>query len=93
MASAGRNVRGSTWWQTSSQCRRARRSRRGRRTSRRADRAAAEVPQRSGNARGWDVGTLSSGDFGTDKLATFRYHVTVPGLTFFPTGASGAGVG
>ena len=24
----------------------------------------------AGTRRGWDVGTLSSGDFGTDKLAT-----------------------
>jgi hypothetical protein len=34
--------------------------------------------------RGWDVGTLSSSAFGSDRLATFRYHVAVPNLVFFP---------
>lgn len=28
--------------------------------------------------RGWDVGSLSDGDFGTDKLSTFRYFIKVP---------------
>jgi hypothetical protein len=35
--------------------------------------------------RGWDVGTLSSNVIGADRLATFRYQVTVPSLIFFPT--------
>ena len=33
--------------------------------------------------RGWDVGTLSSASFGADRLATFRYRVSVPNLLFF----------
>ncbi|KAH8645562.1 peptidase S8/S53 domain-containing protein [Tricladium varicosporioides] len=28
--------------------------------------------------RGWDVGSLTTADFGTDRLAKFRYHVQVP---------------
>jgi len=35
--------------------------------------------------RGWDVGTLASSAVGADRLATFRYHVSVPALTFSPT--------
>ena len=31
------------------------------------------------------MGTLSSSAIGQDRLATFRYHVTVPSLLFFPT--------
>jgi hypothetical protein len=38
----------------------------------------------SATRRGWDVGTLSSGDFGQDRLATFRYHIAVPNLVFLP---------
>ena len=34
--------------------------------------------------RGWDVGTLSSAVFGSDRLATFRYRVAVPALILFP---------
>jgi hypothetical protein len=30
------------------------------------------------------VGTISSSVIGQDRLATFRYHVTVPNLIFFP---------
>src|SRR3982751_5678811 len=69
MASAGRNVRGSTWWQD---------------VSRGVDaQSGVQIAQqrRFRNApasrRGWDVGTLSSGDFGQDRLATFRYRVGV----------------
>jgi hypothetical protein len=35
--------------------------------------------------RGWDVGTLSSAAIGPDRLATFRYRITVPGSILFPT--------
>jgi hypothetical protein len=35
--------------------------------------------------RGWDVGTLSSPGIGPDRLATFRYRITVPGSILFPT--------
>jgi hypothetical protein len=33
---------------------------------------------------GWDVGTLSSSVIGADQLATFRYHVTMPSVLWFP---------
>lgn len=86
MASAGRNVRGGTWWQDV--------------VSRVDGRdGAGAVDAQAGVAIaqqrrwrdapatrcGWDVGTLSSGVIGTDRLATFRYHVAVPILMFFPT--------
>ncbi len=86
MASAGRNVRGSTWWQD---------------VSSRVDArdGAGAVDAQAGVAiaqqrrwrdapatrRGWDVGTLSSGVVGADRLATFRYHMVVPNRVFFPT--------
>ena len=31
------------------------------------------------------MGTLASADFGSDRLATFRYRVSVPALLFQPT--------
>jgi hypothetical protein len=86
MASAGRNIRGSTWWQDVV-------------NNVDARDGAGAVDAQAGVAvaqqrrwrdapatrRGWDVGTLSSGVVGQDRLATFRYHVTVPRLVFFPT--------
>src|SRR4030095_5691430 len=33
---------------------------------------------------GWDVGTVSSSVIGSDRLATFRYRVSVPLLLFAP---------
>ncbi len=85
MAAAARNVNGSTWWQD---------------VVNRVDgrdgagavdaQAGVLVAQQRrwrdapGTRRGWDVGTLSSSAFGSDRLATFRYHVTVPNLVFFP---------
>jgi len=86
MASAGRNVRGATWWQD---------------VVNRVDgrdgagavdaRAGVTIAQqrRARNApatrHGWDVGTLATADFGADRLATFRYRVVVPSGIFFPT--------
>jgi hypothetical protein len=85
LASAGRNVRGNTWWQDVG-------------SGVDARDGAGAVDAQSGvliaqqrrsrgapaTRRGWDVGTLASGDFGQDRLATFRYHVAVPGQLFFP---------
>ena len=85
MASAGRNVRGSTWWQDVV-------------SGVDARDGAGAVDAQAGvliaqqrrfrdapaTRRGWDVGTLSSSVIGPDRLATFRYHVTVPNLIFFP---------
>jgi hypothetical protein len=85
MAAAGRNVRGNTWWQDVVSDVDAR------------DGAGAVDAQagvliaqqrRFRNApatrRGWDVGTLASADFGSDRLATFRYRIAVPSSIFFP---------
>jgi hypothetical protein len=85
MASAGRNVAGSTWWSD---------------VASRTDSSdgAGAVDAESGvriaqqrrwrgapaTSRGWDVGTLASADIGSDRLATFRYHVQVPSLFWFP---------
>lgn len=86
MAAAGRNIQGSTWWPDV--------------VSRVDGRdGAGAVDAQAGVAiaqqrrfrdapatrRGWDVGTISSGVIGPDRLATFRYHITVPNLIFFPT--------
>jgi hypothetical protein len=85
MASAGRNVRDNTWWNDVI-------SRVDARDGAGAADAQAGVliaQQRRfrdapATRRGWDVGTLSSGSFGADRLATFRYRVVVPNLLFFP---------
>lgn len=85
LASAGRNVAGSTWWSDVAS-----------RTD--ASDGSGAVDAESGvriaqqrrwrnapaTARGWDVGTLTSADIGPDRLATFRYHVQTPRFTFFP---------
>jgi len=86
MASAGRNVRGSTWWQD---------------VVNRVDGrdGAGAVDAQSGVAiaqqrrwrdapatrRGWDVGTLTSSIVGADRLATFRHRVAVPARILLPT--------
>ena len=86
LASAGRNVANGTWWHD---------------VVARTDAAdgAGAVDAQAGVAiaqqrrwrdapatrRGWDVGTLASSAVGADRLATFRYHVSVPALTFSPT--------
>lgn len=83
MASAGRNVRDNTWWNDVI-------SRVDARDGAGAADAQAGVliaQQRRfrdapATRRGWDVGTLSSGAFGADRLATFRYRVAVPHLLF-----------
>jgi hypothetical protein len=86
MAAAGRNVSGSTWWQDVVS-----------RTD--ASDGAGALDARAGmliaqqrrwrdapaTRRGWDVGTLSSGVVGNDRLATFRYHVAVPAILGLPT--------
>lgn len=85
LASAGRNVAGGTWWQDVVS-----------RTD--ASDGAGALDAASGVAiaqsrrwrdapatrRGWDVGTISSSVIGSDRLATFRYHVQVPALLLLP---------
>jgi len=83
IASAGRNVRGGTWWQDVV-------SRTDGRDGAGAVDARAGVAiaqqRRSRNApasrHGWDVGTLSTSVVGRDGLATFRYRVAVPRFLF-----------
>jgi hypothetical protein len=86
LAAAGRNVEDQTWWQDVV-------------ADTDASDGAGAVDAAAGVAiaqqrrwrdapatrRGWDVGTLSSGVVGADRLATFRYRVSVPWLLFFPT--------
>lgn len=86
LASAGRNVSGSTWWNDVSS-----------RTD--ASDGAGAVDAQAGvriaqqrrwrdapaTSRGWDVGTLASADVGADGLATFRYRVQLPLLLLSPT--------
>lgn len=85
MAAAGRNVRGNTWWQDLIG------GVDGRDGSGAVDAQSGvliaqqrRLRNSSATRRGWDVGTLASADFGTDRLATFRYHVVVPNLIFSP---------
>jgi hypothetical protein len=86
LASAGRNVDDQTWWQDVV-------------AGTDASDGAGAVDAEAGVAiaqqrrwrfapatrRGWDVGTLSSADIGSDRLATFRHRVVVPNLLWFPT--------
>jgi len=86
MASAGRNIRGGTWWNDVVS------GVDGRDGAGAVDAQAGVLiaQQRRfrdapATRRGWDVGTLSSSVIGQDRLATFRYRVSVPNLIFFPT--------
>jgi len=78
LASAGRNITGSTWWDDVVN-----------RTDG-SDGAGAvdaqagvkiaqsrQLPNSPASVRGYDIGTLTTAEFGADKLATFRYHVAV----------------
>jgi hypothetical protein len=86
LASAGRNVSGSTWWDDVS-IKKDASDGAGALDAYAAVKIAQQRKVRNAPASlcGWDVGTLASADFGTDKLATFRYFVQIPG-------AGGAGV-
>ena len=86
LASAGRNVEDGTWWHDVA-------------ADVDASDGAGAVDAEAGvwiaqqrrwrdapaTRRGWDVGTLSSASFGADRLATFRYRVSVPSRLWFPT--------
>ena len=85
LAAAGRNVRGDTWWRDVVN------DVDGRDGAGAVDAMAGVTiarQRRSRNApptrHGWDVGTLSSAVVGGDRLATFRYRVSVPRLLLFP---------
>lgn len=86
LAAAGRNIEDQTWWQDVAA---------GVDASDGAGAVDARVgvtiaQQRrwrnaSASRHGWDVGTFSSNDVGSNRLATFRYHVFVPRTLFSPT--------
>jgi hypothetical protein len=85
MASAGRNIRGGAWWNDVVS------GVDGRDGAGAVDaQAGVQIAQQRRfrdappTRRGWDVGTISSSVIGQDRLATFRYRVTVPNLIFFP---------
>jgi hypothetical protein len=79
LASAGRNVRGRTWWDDVSH-----------KTDGRDGAGALDIREgvqiarvratRNGTAarRGWDVGSLYSSDFDTNKRSRFKYQIAVP---------------
>ncbi|WP_152038143.1 S8 family serine peptidase [Paraburkholderia hospita] len=86
LASAGRNVRDGTWWQDVIN----RVDGRDGAGAVDAQAGVAIARQRRwrdapGTRYGWDVGTLSSDLIGADRLATFRYYVSVPRLLWSPT--------
>ncbi len=79
LAGATRNVRGDTWWRdvvagTD--------GRDGAGSLNAAESRQIALNRRWRGApasrRGWDVGLLSSADFGSDKLSTFEYRIKVP---------------
>jgi Subtilase family len=85
LASAGRNIRGGTWWQDVIGGADARDGA----GAVDANAGAIVAQQRRwrdapATRHGWDVGTLSSAVIGGDSLATFRYRVVVPFGLFFP---------
>lgn len=85
LASANRNVRGSTWWQDVSAGVDARD---GAGAVNSAEARSIAQNRRWQNApstrRGWNVGLLTSSDFDSNKLSTFEYKVSVPNWFFGP---------
>jgi hypothetical protein len=85
LASATRNVRGGTWWQDVVAGVDARD---GAGAVNAAEARSVALNRRWRNApatrRGWDVGLLTSSDFGGDKLSTFEYQVSLPSWVFGP---------
>ncbi|PZX46853.1 S8 family peptidase [Algoriphagus chordae] len=85
LASATKNVEGNTWWQDVSNGVDAKdgagavNANEGRKiaNNRRYRNAPATL-------RGWDIGLLSSSNFGNDKLSTFEYKVSVPNYFYGP---------
>lgn len=85
LASATRNVRSGTWWQDLVDGVDARD---GAGAVNAAEGHSVALNRRWRNApatrRGWDVGLLTSSDFGSNKLSTFEYQVYVPKTIFGP---------
>jgi hypothetical protein len=85
LASAGRNVRGDTWWRDVVNDVDARDG------AGALDAMAGVTIARQRRWRnapatrhGWDVGTMSSAVVGRDRLATFRYHISIPRTLLSP---------
>lgn len=85
LASANRNVRDSTWWQDVLSTVD---GRDGSGAVNAAEGRNVALNRRWRNApatrRGWDVGLLTSSDFGGGGLSTFDYKIAVPGTIFGP---------
>lgn len=85
LASATRNVRGGTWWQDVVAGADARD---GSGAVNASEARSVALNRRWRNApatrRGWDVGLLTSSDFGGNKLSNFEYKLTVPTSVFGP---------
>lgn len=85
LASATRNVRGRTWWQDVVAGADARD---GSGAVNAAEAHSVAQNRRWRNApatrRGWDVGLLTSSDFGDERLSTFEYRVSVSSSIFGP---------
>jgi len=79
LASATRNVRDGTWWQDVVA---GVDSRDGAGALNAAEARSITLNRRWRNAsatrRGWDIGLLTTGDFGSDKISTFDYRVAIP---------------
>jgi len=84
-AGATRNVRGDTWWRDVTAGVDARD---GAGAVDAAESRSITLNRRWRDAaatrRGWDVGLLSSGDFGNDRMSTFAYRLTVPPFWWGP---------
>lgn len=94
LASARRTIEGRTWWQN---VKRGVDSRSGAgavdATSAHLLAKQRRAPDSSGHSAGWDVGALTDGDFGGDKMSRFGYKVRLSGLVFAgSTGGGPAGV-
>jgi hypothetical protein len=85
LAGATRNVRDDTWWRDVVAGTDARD---GAGSANAAESRQIALNRRWRGApasrRGWDIGLLSSADFGGDKLSTFEYRVQVPGFWWGP---------
>ena len=86
LASAGRNVAGRTWW-SDVLSRTDASDGAGAVDAEEGVRIAQQRRWRDAPAtrRGWDIGTLSSSVVGSDRLATFRHHISVPITLLAPT--------
>jgi hypothetical protein len=85
LAGATRNVRDDTWWRDVAA---GTDGRDGAGAVNAAESRQIALNRRwrdaSASRRGWDIGLLSSADFGSDKLSTFEYRVKVPNFWWGP---------